>query len=339
MTCYANPMIMMQSQFDQSMLTDSQLQDEIAKTFLYAGAASKDQERATPRFQQQETLQDSGPIISKSSGSTGMLSLDSADCNPLPLGKKRNALDREEDIKLFKKQRIEAGGVPIPKFDATDAHDRLSEPPTVPESKKGISTFSDNDVLSGRGGGTNVHPGNRNFRDLINLHRRDYLQAKKNDKPSISRAIVKVVRDSGGRFLKKDEKANLWFEIGDTQAREKTSQALRQRAPEMRRLMFESEQGQSQATTTQGQLRQMIMGGIGRMNPGLNNIAGGGMNAMNSFGGMNTFSLMQSATSAEGMNELNGGVSSGFNFPGINKNGQSAASDQTSYSLQFFKDA
>lgn len=97
------------------------------------------------------------------------------------------------------------------------------------------------DVLSGRGGGTNVHPGNRNFRDLINLHRRAYLKARKNDKPAISRAIVRSVREHNGRFLKKEEKNGLWVEIGDEAAREKTSQALRQRAPEMRKLLFDTE--------------------------------------------------------------------------------------------------
>jgi len=113
----------------------------------------------------------------------------------------------------------------------------------IPPSKVGTSEFNEADVLSGRGGGTNVHPGNRDFRDLINKYRTIYLKAKKNDKPAISRAIVKEVRSRGGRFLKKNERDNLYYEIGDAQAREKTSQALRQRAPEMRKLMFEQQTG------------------------------------------------------------------------------------------------
>ena len=97
-------------------------------------------------------------------------------------------------------------------------------PAPVAASEEGVSYFNDNDVLSGRGGGTNVHPGNRHFRDLINLHRRAYLKARKNDKPAISRAIVRAVRENNGQFLKRDEKLGLWFEIGDDAAREKTSQ-------------------------------------------------------------------------------------------------------------------
>ena len=111
----------------------------------------------------------------------------------------------------------------------------------VQASDEPIDSFRDQDVLSGRGGGTNAHPGNRHFRDLINEHRRSYLKARKNDKPAISRAIVKKVRDSGGRFLKKQ--GSYWVEIGDFAAREKTSQALRQRAPEMRQLMFQVDNG------------------------------------------------------------------------------------------------
>jgi hypothetical protein len=69
--------------------------------------------------------------------------------------------------------------------------------------------------FAGRGGGTNVHPGNRNFRDLINMHRRLYLKARKNDKPAISRAIVRSIRNNDGRFLKKDEKSGTLLTIND----------------------------------------------------------------------------------------------------------------------------
>ncbi|KAL3761641.1 hypothetical protein ACHAWU_000128 [Discostella pseudostelligera] len=116
----------------------------------------------------------------------------------------------------------------------------------VAASYEGIKFYSVNDVLCGRGGGTNVHPGNRRFRDLVNANRRAYLKAKKNDKPTISRSIVRGIRQMNGRFLKKDEKKDLWFEIGDDCAREKTSQALRQRAPEMRKILLEDEQRQQQ---------------------------------------------------------------------------------------------
>jgi hypothetical protein len=155
-------------------------------------------------------------------------------------------------------------------------------PAPVPPSKEGTSIFSDNDVLSGRGGGTNVHPGNRNFRDLINLHRRAYLKARKNDKPAISRAIVRTIRESTGRFLRKDEKTGLWFEIGDDAAREKTSQALRQRAPEMRKLLLDTEREEARVVAEEHLRQQRMMMGMGNndmsgqgsMPPGMQNTGG-----------------------------------------------------------------
>jgi hypothetical protein len=136
-----------------------------------------------------------------------------------------------------------------------------TEPEPIAASTEGTTIFNDADVLSGRGGGTNVHPGNRTFRDLINLHRRAYLKARKNDKPAISRAIVRSIRETNGRFLKKDEKSGLWYEIGDDAAREKTSQALRQRAPEMRKLLFDTEREEARAAAEEHmrQHRMMMM--------------------------------------------------------------------------------
>lgn len=101
-------------------------------------------------------------------------------------------------------------------------------------SKVGTLTYSDQDVLSGRGGGTNLHVGNRIYRNLILSHRETYESVAKAKKPSISRKIVQMIRDSGGRFLRKD-KDGLYYDIGDNSAREKTSQALRHRTFEMRR--------------------------------------------------------------------------------------------------------
>jgi len=97
--------------------------------------------------------------------------------------------------------------------------------------------ISETDVLCGRGGATNVHAGNIFFRSLINNFRGQYLISRKIDKPHISRSIVSKIRSRQGRFLKKNEEKGIWCEIGDDLAREKTSQALRQKAPDFRRQM------------------------------------------------------------------------------------------------------
>lgn len=93
------------------------------------------------------------------------------------------------------------------------------------------------DVLCGRGGGTNNHNGNEKFRELVNQQKVLYLHSSKRDKPFVSRGIVRAVRAQNppGRFLQKDEKTGFWYDIGDQKAREKTSQALREGAPEIRR--------------------------------------------------------------------------------------------------------
>lgn len=102
-----------------------------------------------------------------------------------------------------------------------------------------IEKIEPQDVLCGRGGATNSHSGNRAFRLLVKRHQDRYLRAKKRDKPSVASYIVELVRDRGGRFLRRCDTTPqgnvLWVDIGDDRAREKTCQALREGAPEIRR--------------------------------------------------------------------------------------------------------
>ena len=62
-----------------------------------------------------------------------------------------------------------------------------------------------NDILLGRGGGTNQHSGNVKFRKLVATHKLRYLAATKADKPSVARDVVREWRsmDPPGRFLAK----------------------------------------------------------------------------------------------------------------------------------------
>ena len=75
------------------------------------------------------------------------------------------------------------------------------------------------------------HPGNRRFRDIIALHRPDYIRAVKMDKPAVARKIVKAIRQGNppGRFMKKSETDGMYYDVGDRNASEKTSQGLRER--------------------------------------------------------------------------------------------------------------
>ena len=70
-----------------------------------------------------------------------------------------------------------------------------------------ITNPGPHDILCGRGGGTNAHPGNVKFRKLVAAHKLRYLAASKSDKPAVARDVVQEWRalDPPGRFLAKME--------------------------------------------------------------------------------------------------------------------------------------
>lgn len=107
-----------------------------------------------------------------------------------------------------------------------------SSPPPIPQATRptcqSISEVNPNDVLCGRGGGTNSQIGNRRFRKLVQEYQPEYLVARRKAKPHISKTIVQIVRKRGGRFLKKEESTGYLYEVGDERAEAKTSQALRE---------------------------------------------------------------------------------------------------------------
>ena len=93
-------------------------------------------------------------------------------------------------------------------------------------------------VLCGRGGRINSHPGNIQFRDMVQDRKVAYLapSTKKLEKAHIAAKIVSDIRtmEPNGRFLKEDRDTGLWFDIGDAKAIKKAGQALREDAPDIR---------------------------------------------------------------------------------------------------------
>ena len=83
-----------------------------------------------------------------------------------------------------------------------------------------------NDILLGRGGRTNLHDGNKQFRAIVADHQYEYLVARKKDKILIARRIVSMIKSHGGRFLQQNKDG--WVEVSDKRAQAKTSQALRE---------------------------------------------------------------------------------------------------------------
>ena len=124
-----------------------------------------------------------------------------------------------KETRVRKKDGAKGGGC-----DESDLNTEGLPPNAVDEA--GNILVTDYDILCGRGGLTNHHKGNKRFRDIVALHRPDYVRAPKIQKPSVARVIVRAIRngDPPGRFLKKDEELGVWVDIGDKKAAEKTSQ-------------------------------------------------------------------------------------------------------------------
>ena len=95
-----------------------------------------------------------------------------------------------------------------------------------------------NDVLFGRGGGINSHPGNRNYRSIVQRYKHDYnLAGNKQLKADISNNVITQIHSlkPPGRFLAKSKKDSaFWEEVTAADAMKKTSQALREGAPDIR---------------------------------------------------------------------------------------------------------
>ena len=106
-----------------------------------------------------------------------------------------------------------------------------------PEPKcKVFFKVRDNDVLFGRGGLVNHHPGNRRYLRLKEAMQQRYFAAQRKHRAAISKELVAAVHGWGGRFLKREEGTkDSWYEAHDGAAQEKASQTLREiNTPERR---------------------------------------------------------------------------------------------------------
>lgn len=113
-------------------------------------------------------------------------------------------------------------------FDIADPPLEPIHPPSSVANLESASMMSDNDVLCGRGGGTNSQMGNRRYRALVRDFQPTYLMARRREKPLMARSVVLIVRRRGGRFLRRDDSDGRLYEVGDEKAEAKTSQALRE---------------------------------------------------------------------------------------------------------------
>lgn len=84
------------------------------------------------------------------------------------------------------------------------------------------------DVLCGRGKNSFNHIGNKEFRDIVAVAIPGYVAAvSRSNKSEIVTNIVRLVRENGGRFLKRDGKRGVWYVLNYTQSKEKAGHAIR----------------------------------------------------------------------------------------------------------------
>jgi hypothetical protein len=124
--------------------------------------------------------------------------------------------------------------------------DRYAPEVDIPRERQ-ILHPGDHDVLLGRGGGTNSHPGNVNFRELVKMHKKRYLAATKMGKPKVAKEVVDLWRqlEPPGRFLSRIDEPKTgprslrdenipWIEVDEKEARKKASQCLRERTVDVK---------------------------------------------------------------------------------------------------------
>lgn len=92
------------------------------------------------------------------------------------------------------------------------------------------------DVLSGRGGGINNHPGNKAYREIVDTLKPEYNLGRKpkDQKNGVAQEVVRQIKNLPipGRFLKKANKINgdWWVETDKNDVLKKVTQALREGA-------------------------------------------------------------------------------------------------------------
>jgi hypothetical protein len=135
---------------------------------------------------------------------------------------------------------------------------RVKQEETEDETFKRIIVPGPFDVLMGRGKKIEENPGNLRLRHLIEVNGPRYDEASKFEKTVVAEAIMAMIRDIGGRFLKQGEAG--WMEVADDTARDKISHSFRnQRSRETSRLRRQCKHMPNSApfSSTSGQLKRL----------------------------------------------------------------------------------
>merc|ERR1719223_16552 len=124
--------------------------------------------------------------------------------------------------------------------EQSDLNSTLTTSNPVQTVLRGINIPHPHDILVGRGNGANQHPGNVYFRELVQRFKYRYIHTPSSEKKFITKHIINEIgkRNPPGRFLKQNPENDLWDTLEIDKTLEKTSQALRENAPELRKTFF-----------------------------------------------------------------------------------------------------
>jgi hypothetical protein len=106
--------------------------------------------------------------------------------------------------------------------------------PEVRQYIEGLPT--ELDVVLGRGGRSNHHAGNKQYRTEVENLQQWYNHSARSEKQNLSQCLVNCIQSYGGRFLKLDKDVGRWCIVSNSVARRKASQALREYVPMHERL-------------------------------------------------------------------------------------------------------
>ena len=132
---------------------------------------------------------------------------------------------------------------------------RRKAAPAAISLKDAKSKLGTNDVVMGRGGLSNNHVGNQTFLKLTKTLKPEYARLPKEEKTDVSRRLLKIVQDRGGKFLAKDAASGLFYEVDDKIARRKCSQALREES-KAERAERKKRQSVQQGTKEEGDITE-----------------------------------------------------------------------------------
>lgn len=149
-----------------------------------------------------------------------------------------NWIDERRSLELPKKPLLVAlkqtGGTSVatPQCVSPCSLSSLRPPGTsmLPELFDSKFEIRPTDVLFGRGKAVVEHTGNAKFRRLVDVYMRKYEEAERLEKICISEAVVQMVNETNGRFLKREPGSDSeWEEVDGPVARKKVAHAFRNR--------------------------------------------------------------------------------------------------------------